>query len=189
MAGIATEASVSRQLVYGHFADLDSLYVAFVQDRLGRYRDNRPDISPLRPANAAATMFQHLLTIPASDRRVIRLLLADVGIPALDRVRKRFVADELGRWGDVLASTSAAAVVSAATERAPGASRRRRRGRHRRDAGHRHCRSARARRHTGLNRARIVATPRNVEERPRGLPLHEPRRVALTGRHIVMTTF
>ena len=60
-------------------------------------------------------MFQHLLTIPASDRRVIRLLLADVGIPALDRVRKRFVADELRRWGDALAPTSAAAVVSAAT--------------------------------------------------------------------------
>lgn len=115
MAGIAAEASVSRQLVYGHFADLDSLYVAFVQDRLGRFRDNRPDTSPLRPANAAATMFQHLLTIPARDRRVIRLLLADVGIPALDRVRKRFVADELGRWGDVLAATEAAAVVSAAT--------------------------------------------------------------------------
>ena len=43
MVGIATEAGVSRQLVYGHFPDLDSLYVAFVQDRLGRYRDHRPD--------------------------------------------------------------------------------------------------------------------------------------------------
>ncbi len=115
MAGIAAEASVSRQLIYGHFADLDSLYVAFVQDRLGRYRDNRPDISSFRPANAAATMFRHLLTIPASDRRVIRLLVADIGIPALDRVRKRFIADELRRWGDVLVTSSAAAVVSALT--------------------------------------------------------------------------
>lgn len=115
MAGIATEAKVSRQLVYGHFADLDSLYIAFVQDRLGRYRGGLPDISTLPPANAAATMFQHLLTIPSSDRRVIRLLLADVGIPALGRVRKRFVADELSRWGDVLATSEAAAVVSAVT--------------------------------------------------------------------------
>lgn len=98
MAGTATEAGVSRQLVYDHFGDLDTLYEAFVEDRLARYRDGRPDVSGLSPEQAAAAMFEHLLAIPSSDRRVVRLLVADVGLPALDRVRARFRRDELARW-------------------------------------------------------------------------------------------
>jgi len=43
-------------------------------------------------------MFRYLLTIPSADRRIIRLLVADVGVHALDRVRQRFRADELSRW-------------------------------------------------------------------------------------------
>lgn len=98
MAGTATEAGVSRQLVYDHFDDLDALYETFVEDRLARYRDDIPDISDLEPDQAAAAMFGHLLTIPPTDRRVIRLLVADVGLAALDRVRDRFRAEELARW-------------------------------------------------------------------------------------------
>lgn len=98
MAGTATEAGVSRRLVYDHFGDLAALYEAFVEDRLARYRVGTPDISQLRPDDAAAAMFRHLLTIPPTDRRVVRLLVADVGLPALDRVRDRFRRDELARW-------------------------------------------------------------------------------------------
>lgn len=101
MAGVASEAGVSRQLVYDHFADLDSLYLAFVEARLARYRTGRPEITGLGPDEAAATMFRYLLTIPSADRRIIRLLVADVGVPALDRVRQRFRVDELSRWGAV----------------------------------------------------------------------------------------
>lgn len=98
MAGAAAEAGVSRQLVYDHFGDLDTLYAAFVEDRLARYRATLPDISTMAPDEAASETFRHLLTIPATDRRVVRLLVADVGLTALDRVRERFLADELTRW-------------------------------------------------------------------------------------------
>lgn len=98
MSGVASEAGVSRQLVYDHFADLDTLYLAFVEARLARYREGRPDITGLGPDEAAATMFRYLLTIPSADRRIIRLLVADVGVHALDCVRQRFRADDLSRW-------------------------------------------------------------------------------------------
>lgn len=98
MSGVASEAGVSRQLLYDHFADLDTLYLAFVEARLARYRAGRPDITGLGPDEAAAATFRYLLTIPSADRRIIRLLVADVGVHALERVRRRFRADELARW-------------------------------------------------------------------------------------------
>ena len=113
MAGVAAEAGVSRQLVYDHFGDLDALYETFVEDRLARYRATLPDISALDLDDAAATMFRHLLTIPPTDRRVVRLLVADVGLPALDRVRQRFRADELARWPNLARTGRHAARASA----------------------------------------------------------------------------
>ncbi len=98
MAGAAAEAGVSRQLLYDHFEDLDTLYEAFVGDRLARYRAALPETSTLEPDKAVASAFRHLLTIPSTDRRVVRLLVADVGQTALDRVRERFRAEELARW-------------------------------------------------------------------------------------------
>jgi AcrR family transcriptional regulator len=98
MAGVANEAGVSRQLVYDHFTDLDGLYEAFITDRLARYRDALPDTSTLRSDDAVRASLQHLLTIPPTDRRIVRLLAADVGNPALRRARERFLADELARW-------------------------------------------------------------------------------------------
>lgn len=98
MAGVATEAGVSRQLVYDHFADVDGLYLAFVQDRLARYRASLPDLAGLDLDAAARASFAHLLSIPTTDRRILRLLLADTTNPALDRVRGRFLAEERSRW-------------------------------------------------------------------------------------------
>lgn len=98
MAGAAAEAGVSRQLVYDHFNDLDSLYEAFVGDRLARYRDSLPDVSTLQRDEATATLFRHLVAIAPRDRRVVRLLVADVGLTALDRARERFRQAELARW-------------------------------------------------------------------------------------------
>jgi AcrR family transcriptional regulator len=115
MAGLAAEARVSRQLVYTHFADLDALYAAFVEDRLARYRAAAPDVASLSRDDAAAALFQQLLTIPPTDRRVIRLLVADVGIRALDRIRRHFLAEELARWDALRASAHGPAVVWATT--------------------------------------------------------------------------
>ena len=113
MAGVAKEAGVSRQLVYDHFDDLETLCEAFVEDRLFLYRQEIPDISSLQPGDAAATMFRHLLTIPSVDRRVVRLLVADVELTALDRTRKRFRAEELARWASTTHPEPRAAVASA----------------------------------------------------------------------------
>lgn len=115
MAGLAAEAGVSRQLVYGHFADLDALYVAFVEDRLARYRAAVPDVAAVPPDEVTTALFRHLLSIPPTDRRVIRLLVADVGIRALDRMRRRFLAEELTRWPALRSSPHGAALVWAAT--------------------------------------------------------------------------
>lgn len=98
MAGAAAEAGVSRQLVYDHFDDLGMLYEAFVEARLARYRRELPDITGLHADEATATIFRHLLTIPSTDRRVVRLLVADVGLTPLNGLRERFRADELARW-------------------------------------------------------------------------------------------
>lgn len=110
MAGLACEAGVSRQLVYGHFADLDALYLALVRDRLARYGAQAPDVDGLGVDAAATALFRHLLTIPATDRRIIRLLVADVGIPALDRIRRQFLADEGARWRRTSAGPGVAGV-------------------------------------------------------------------------------
>ena len=118
MAGAATEAGVSRQLVYDHFDDLGTLCDAFVEARLARYRADLPDISSLRPDEASATMFRHLLTIPSTDRRVVRLLVADVGLAALDGLRERFCADELARWPNSQRSGPRAAAAMWATSSA-----------------------------------------------------------------------
>lgn len=119
MSGLAVEAGVSRQLVYDHFSDLDSLYLAFVDDRLARYRADVPDITSLGPGDAAATMFGHLLTIPPADRRIIRLLMADIGVQALEHVRRRFHTEELSRWPAVASDAKnpklATTLVSSAT--------------------------------------------------------------------------
>jgi AcrR family transcriptional regulator len=98
MAGVAAEAGVSRQLVYDHFTDLDGLYEAFVADRLARYRSALPRASTVDADTAVRASFRHLLHIPPADRRVVRLLAADVGNPALRRAREQFCADELRRW-------------------------------------------------------------------------------------------
>jgi AcrR family transcriptional regulator len=113
MSGVASEAGVSRQLVYDHFADLDSLYLAFVEDRLAHYRTDRPDIAGMGTGAATAAVFEHLLTISSADRRIIRLLAADVGVHALDRVRRRFRDEELSRWPALASRTKSARVASA----------------------------------------------------------------------------
>lgn len=115
MAGTATEAGVSRQLVYDHFGDVGTLCEAFVTDRLARYRTGLPDISGLDADRATAAMFHHLVSIPAKDRRVVRLLVADVGLPALDRIRRRFHDDELARRPRASASVASAADVERAS--------------------------------------------------------------------------
>ncbi len=95
MVALAGEAGVSRQLVYDHFADVAGLITAFVEDRLARYSAHRELVKPT--GNSKATVvatFRHLLTIPATDRRIIRLVIADTGTPDLDGARQLLLDHE-----------------------------------------------------------------------------------------------
>jgi AcrR family transcriptional regulator len=95
MVGLAAEAAVSRQLVYDHFADVAGLLTAFVEDRLARYSAHEPTVDSTRGLESiVVTKFRHLLTIPASDRRIIRLVVADAAMPELDGARQLLLDHE-----------------------------------------------------------------------------------------------
>jgi AcrR family transcriptional regulator len=95
MVALSAEAGVSRQLVYDHFADVGGLITAFVQDRLARYSARPQLVEPIGSADATvAANFRYLLTIPASDRRIIHLIVADVRTPELDGARQLLLDNE-----------------------------------------------------------------------------------------------
>lgn len=84
MVGVASEAGVSRQLVYEHFPDLSTMVVALLFDRFGEIdamiaraiaetSSGGPD-----EVRLAARAF---LSLPAELRRLLRVLLAHAGIP------------------------------------------------------------------------------------------------------------
>jgi AcrR family transcriptional regulator len=100
MVALATEAGVSRRLVYDHFPDLASLYSAFFDDRAERYLaaiaaavEAADDTASVFPA-----AFTHLLAMPADDQRALRVLVADPGLPDLDPVRERFRRHVEQQW-------------------------------------------------------------------------------------------
>ncbi len=95
MVALSTEAGVSRQLVYDHFADVGGLVTSFVEDRLARYSARPEHLEPTGSAEATvAANFRHLLTIPPSDRRIIHLVVADVRAPELDGARQLLLDHE-----------------------------------------------------------------------------------------------
>lgn len=114
MVALATEAGVSRRLVYDHFPDLASLYSAFFDDRAERYLAaiaaavEAADDS----ASAFAAAFAQLLAMPADDQRAIRVLVADPGLPELGPVRERFRGHIEQHWlGRIPESENARAVL------------------------------------------------------------------------------
>jgi AcrR family transcriptional regulator len=101
MVALASEAGVSRRLVYDHFPDAASLYEAFFDDRSSRYLASVDRAFADGDGDLAASFegaFRRLLAIPADDQRTIRLLVADAGQPELERVRARFRARVEDRW-------------------------------------------------------------------------------------------
>jgi AcrR family transcriptional regulator len=99
MVALSTEAGVSRQLVYDHFADVGSLVTAFVEDRLARYSTRPKHLEPTDSAEATVVAsFRHLLTIHPSDRRIIHLVVTDVRASELDGAR-RLLLDHEWRHG------------------------------------------------------------------------------------------
>jgi len=101
MVALASEAGVSRRLVYDHFPDRAALYDAFFEDRAARYLtaiDGAFAEAHGDPRRAAAAAFERLVAMPADDQRAVRLLVADPGIPDLAALRERFRAHVEARW-------------------------------------------------------------------------------------------
>ncbi|MGA2014330.1 MAG: TetR/AcrR family transcriptional regulator [Solirubrobacteraceae bacterium] len=107
MVGVAAEAAVSRQLVYEHFSDLSSLVMAMLIDRFGDYDAKvtraigDTDASGLDAALLAAG---ELLSLPAQERHILRVLLAYAGIPRheLSFLAHRLRARSMDRWTGLL---------------------------------------------------------------------------------------
>ena len=108
MVGVATEAGVSRQLVYEHFADLGTLVWALVVDRFGAADTTiasalgEPRQDPTEVALLGARL---LLSLPREHRQLVRSLVAhasladhELSVPAA-RLRGRMIK----RWTTALA--------------------------------------------------------------------------------------
>lgn len=104
MVAVAAEAGVSRRLVYDHFADLESLYTAFFDDRSARYLAVISDAVDAADdtASAFAAAFGRLLAMPTEDQRAVRALITDPGLPDLDPVRERFRRHVEAQWLDAI---------------------------------------------------------------------------------------
>ena len=119
MVALGAEAGVSRRLVYDHFPDVGALLDAFFDDRATRYLgtiDVAFAAAGDDPVGAFAAAFAALLEVPAEDQRVIRLLVADPGLPELAPLRERFRTHVEARWlgalgGDPIAPRRARAVL------------------------------------------------------------------------------
>lgn len=107
MVGIASEAGVSRQLVYEHFADLPTLVWALVADRfsaaeatiasaLGEPREDRTEVALL------ATRV--LLSLPSEQRHLVRSLVGHANLPGheLSVPATRLRARMINRWTTAL---------------------------------------------------------------------------------------
>lgn len=100
MSALAREANVSRRLVYDHFADLSTLYEAFLDDRARQYGtllDSPVDASS-RPSERVVAMFGRALKLPREELRIARMLVAGTGSVVLDRARARFRRHVIEHW-------------------------------------------------------------------------------------------
>jgi AcrR family transcriptional regulator len=106
MVALATEAGVSRRLVYDHFPDLPTLYAAFFEDRASHYlADIGEAVGGAGTApEAFAAAFSHLLAMPADDQRAVRVLIADPGLADLQPVRDEFRRHVEQRWLSAIAT-------------------------------------------------------------------------------------
>jgi AcrR family transcriptional regulator len=107
MVGVASEAGVSRQLVYEHFADLATLVWALVADRfsaaeativsaLEEPREDRTEVALL-----ATRVF---LSLPSEQRHLVRSLVGHANLPGheLSVPATRLRARMIKRWTTAL---------------------------------------------------------------------------------------
>lgn len=108
MVGVATEAGVSRQLVYEHFADLETLIWALVTDRFGAAEATITGALAQRredPAEVALLGARLMLSLPREHRHLVRSLVAHAGLadPELSVPATRLRDRMITRWTTALA--------------------------------------------------------------------------------------
>jgi AcrR family transcriptional regulator len=100
MVALAAEAGVSRPLVYKYFPDQESLYLAYFDDRAGRYIDAIDAIHALgrTPIETVRAAYDHLLEIDPDDLMAVNALTAASPIPELSAPHERFRQRAFDRW-------------------------------------------------------------------------------------------
>ena len=107
MVGVASEAGVSRQLVYEHFADLPALVWALVADRFSAAEATI--VSALEEPRAdrtevALVATRVLLSLPSEQRHLVRSLVGHANLPdhELSVPAARLRARMIKRWTTAL---------------------------------------------------------------------------------------
>jgi AcrR family transcriptional regulator len=101
IANVAVEAGVTRQLVYGHFDDVNALLLALLEDRFGADRADPGQVpAGERPPGLARSMALRAMSRPAADRRLLRSVLAasDERRPELTRLIAALRTGIIDRW-------------------------------------------------------------------------------------------
>jgi AcrR family transcriptional regulator len=108
IAGLAAEAGVSRQWVYEHFSDLDSLYRALILDRFASL-DTSIDAATSRMAGTELATFaaRELFALVPADRRILRALVDGAGWnrPELAGIESELRERIFKRWTSHVRST------------------------------------------------------------------------------------
>lgn len=107
MIGVATQAGVSRQLVYEHFANLPNLVAALLLDRFGELDAavaRAVSESEARGQSAALVAATLVLSRPAEERHMLRALLAHASSPEheLNELATRLRTRTIDRWSPTL---------------------------------------------------------------------------------------
>ncbi len=107
MTGVATQAGVSRQLVYEHFDNLPDLVAALLLDRFGELDTAVASAvaeSEAKGLNAALAAARLILSRPAEERHILRALLAHAGSPEheLNELAARLRTRTIDRWRPAL---------------------------------------------------------------------------------------
>jgi AcrR family transcriptional regulator len=107
MVAVAAEAGVSRQLLYEHFSDLETLVVTLLLDRFAALDAT---ISAAIVATGGGPTLENALTaarlvlsLPAEQHRVLRSLLVGsfAGEPQLAEIARRVRERSTDRWSTV----------------------------------------------------------------------------------------
>jgi AcrR family transcriptional regulator len=104
---VANRAGISRQLVYQHFADLNTLLVEVIRMRITELQSSlhSPEVSHHSEVRDLVQMqLRRLIALPARDRQLMRNVFGDITAlpkdlwPTISQLRQ----DIVGRWAAII---------------------------------------------------------------------------------------